>query len=173
MPPKVTVKILQGTPGSGKSTYVRVMTKDDGYNEYFSSDEYFVTGGVYIFDHTKLDAAHSWCVRQFVEEIYLLHQEIREGKLKNDFVIWVDNTNTTITDIAPYYSVAHAYGAEVEIIRFVCEPAVCAARNIHGVPEKTINKMLNRLKQISYPSTWEYKLTIINTNPTDEGDNGE
>lgn len=173
MAPKIIVKVLQGTPGSGKSTYARVMSNNGDYNEYFSSDEYFITNGVYTFDHTKLDLAHSWCLRQFVDEVTLAYSEINTGELDEDLTIWVDNTNTSITDIAPYYAVAHAYGAEVEIIRFVCEPAVCATRNIHGVPEKTINKMLSRLKQISYPSTWQYKLTTIDTNPTDEGDNGK
>jgi predicted kinase len=80
----------------------------------------------------------------------------------NKLNVVVDNTNTTLAEIAPYISLASAYGYEVEVVHFPCTLSVSFQRNTHGVPMTTIEKMNANLKGTlaMWPVYWP-KPTVI------------
>lgn len=148
--PPGQVLILAGVPGSGKSTYVNNLGLSR--ESVVSADNYFVgSDGEYRFDPTKLGAAHGDCLRGFVSAL-----------MKGMATVVVDNTNTTAIEMAPYVALAAAYGYMVEIVRFSCDPAVAAERNVHGVPERAVRAMADRLDrtfQDGLPPFWNVTVT--------------
>ena len=147
--PHRTVTLLVGVPGSGKSTYLRSLPAGP---TVCSADSFF-TGpdGAYHFDPLRLGEAHGACVRRFVEAVTNLHPSVV-----------VDNTNSTLTELAPYVSVAAAYGYRVRIVRFRCDPEVAASRNAHGVPLKSIRKMdraIEKMFRAGFPSEWAVEMS--------------
>jgi len=51
--------LIRGLPGSGKSTLAKAMAETDG--QHYEADQWFVKGGEYKFDASKLPLAHAWC----------------------------------------------------------------------------------------------------------------
>lgn len=140
----MNVVIMQGLPGSGKSTYAQ------NYGGLVvSADDYFVElgGGTYKFDPSRLSEAHGQCFRRFVEAV----------TSKTPHVV-VDNTNTTPMEISPYYLGAQAYGYDVEIVRVECPSYIAAARNTHGVSEATIHAMEKRMNESPLPPWWRLRV---------------
>lgn len=143
------VVICRGIPGSGKSTYLK-----EHYPKacVCSADAFFIQDdGEYRFNSTKLSEAHGKCLRDF---IYFAQKDWE------DLVIAVDNTNTTATEIAPYYAIAQAYDATIHLVNFTCDPKVAAERNVHGVPLEACKRMHNRLTQSQLPSRWKFDRII-------------
>ena len=167
----VKVIILSGVPGSGKSTWVKENHADA---TVCSADRYFMRTGTYQFKVTELADAHGYCMRKFVENLRAatedgetctiivdntIPQQILENCVLNygeTCTIIVDNTNTTSEEIVPYYAVAQAYGCEIELITFEADPALAAARNVHGVPAAGVNAMAKRLESRELPDFWKY-----------------
>ena len=146
-----TVTIMVGVPGAGKSRYAQSIKGAFAV----SADDYFVEagGGVYAFDPAKLGAAHGQCLRRYTA-----------AAMRNERHIVVDNTNTTIVELAPYVSLALAYGYRVEIARVICDPAIAAARNLHGVPEAAIRAMHNRIEAMfacGLPPFWPVTVRAV------------
>lgn len=146
-----TVTILVGVPGSGKSHHTESLTGA----VVVSADHYFVElgGGTYAFDPRKLGEAHGQCLRRYTEAL-------QQGASQ----VVVDNTNTTLLEMAPYVSLALAYGYGVEIVRVTCDPAVAAARNTHGVPEGAIAAMHARIEatfQTGLPPFWPVTVRVV------------
>lgn len=127
------VVLMVGVSGSGKSTFA--------YREYpdavvSSANHYFLDdGGVYRFDPTKLGEAHGACLRSFVSAV-------QSGAP----CVVVDNTNTTLVELAPYVSLARAYGYSVEVVRVRCNVGVATGRNTHGVGAGTVQGMHDRIE---------------------------
>jgi predicted kinase len=144
--------ILRGVPGSGKSTWARQHYPDASV---FSADSYFMRGGEFRFDPSKLGAAHAASLRGFVEWTRSAPPGVRAYE-----VGIADNTNTTIAEVAPYAAVALAYGHDLEIITFLCDPEIAAERNIHGVPYRTIVSMDRRLRASAGEMTprWNHRV---------------
>ncbi len=117
------VTILCGASGSGKTTWA-----DKQYAFLVSADKYFYGQ----FNARELPKAHAQCLREFVNLITTSHGHVI-----------VDNTNTTIVEIAPYYALAEAYGYEVEILIFSGE-----YKNVHGVPERTVVGMRDKVRKL-------------------------
>jgi predicted kinase len=134
--------IMQGLPGSGKSTHAAKLKGA----VVFSADDYFVElgGGVYKFDPSKLGEAHGRCFRKCVEAM--------QNKVGH---IVIDNTNTTPEEVAPYMALANAYGYEARILRVEGAPDVCAKRNTHGVPVQAILAMAARLATFKGMPWWK------------------
>jgi len=150
------VIIMQGIPGSGKSSYVKslrplatVVCSADSFFESWNPE----TGTTYNFDPARLGEAHGACLRKFVNFVSAV-------AVDGDTVV-VDNTNTTTLEIAPYMALANAYGCEVQIVRVQCDPEVAAARNVHGVPLHAVRRMADNIRNFSPPPFWSFKLTEV------------
>ena len=138
------VIVMRGVPGSGKSHFAKSL---EGAVKVFSTDAY---PGLYEgnqIDFSKLALAHAWNLKSFIVSCQDLNKS-SHSKLV------VDNTNTTVAELAPYVAIAQAYGAEVEIVRVECDLEVAAARNTHGVPLATIQRMDANIKAASLPPFW-------------------
>ena len=130
---------MQGVSGAGKSTWIK---KNHPKAVVCSADHYFLDeNGKYNFRAEDLGKAHQECLRKFVSELTRSNRE----DFPRDVV--VDNTNCALWEMAPYVQVAAAYGFTVEVVRLVCDPAVAAARNAHGVPEKSVKGMAARMEK--------------------------
>jgi predicted kinase len=136
------VTILCGISGAGKSTIAEQIGC-----EVCSADKFFMDDdGNYKFNPRFLSDVHTACLREYVELV-------RGGK-HSDVV--VDNTNTTLSEIAPYAALALAYGWELLIRIVKCDVETAFARNVHGVPRETIEKQASRLSRLkdSLPPWW-------------------
>jgi predicted kinase len=150
------VIILRGISGSGKSTFARSIVSNENSAAVFSSDEFFEgDDGVYKFDPTKLQNAHDWCLRSFVQACI---DRIYD-------VLVVDNTNTTAIEIAPYFAIAKAFGCVVEIVTLKCSIDAAHQRNKHNVPWKTVGKQFERLtsEERKFPAWWKSCSNSVNT----------
>lgn len=149
------VIIVSGIPGAGKSSWIRKNT-NPFLTEVFSADNYFIDKfGVYCFDSSKLSSAHSLCLRTYTERLIHL-AEAPSGACSLTMV--VDNTNTSSWEIAPYYSLAVAYGAPVKILLFQADPTKAHRRNIHGVEKDKVEKMAERVSNLKLPSFWNTQI---------------
>ena len=114
---------------------------------YYSADSYFIDSGTkeYNFDPAKLPLAHSSCLR-------LTLNELQHGK----YDIVVDNTNTSVAEIAPYAALALAYDYEVKILSFHATSEQGFTRNKHNVPLAAIEGQQARLATLkgSLPPWW-------------------
>ena len=135
------VVILSGIPGSGKST----LAKELAGAVVCSADDWFCRSGEYQFDVNELGNAHGACLRRFMTAL-------SEG-FEN---IVVDNTNTTAEEVIPYYAIAASYGCDIELVTVTCDPSIAAARNLHGVPERGVFSMAQRLADRKLPDFWQY-----------------
>lgn len=135
--------ILRGIPGSGKTTYANRFAKK--FAGIFgrktircSADNYFMCGGVYVFDKNKLGKAHKECQWNAANAM----------RIGIDLVI-IDNTNTMISELKPYEEMAkeRSYIIKYKVIGGQDEKDVelYANRNVHSVPVESIRKMANRL----------------------------
>lgn len=151
----MNILILSGCSGAGKSSFVHRMSAVDSVT-VVSADNYFLRGGVYRFDPSMLGEAHATCMRGFIEAAKDASERDIDGTLI------VDNTNTTIAEIAPYVAVGTAYGHDVTIVTFPVTdaelPAV-AARNLHGVPPEAVRAMRDRAAATwaALPPWWDQR----------------
>lgn len=134
------VTIMRGIPGSGKSSWVKRFRPD----AFVCSADLFHTDGLgnYHFDATKAKDAHNWCLEQFVKSL---------GREVNDVV--VDNTNTKVFELAPYYRLAEVFGYEVQIVWLVVGADIAILRGIHNVPEATVKAMAVGVEPL--PAWWD------------------
>jgi predicted kinase len=140
------VYIMRGTAGSGKSTWIKnycpSVTKICSTDNFFISEE-----GKYEFDPGKLGENHNKCLKLYLEFLTL-----------NEPYIVVDNTNSKIYEISPYYRLAEIFNYEVEIIWIISDPKICAEKNQHGVPTHTIEQMFSSME--SLPPWWKRTVVI-------------
>lgn len=151
------VKIMSGIPGAGKSTWIK--NQEWSNNCYIVSADHAFTdeNGEYRFDVSKLELAHSSCLKSFIAAC-------QHGFMTAPVVV-VDNTNLRAEEIAPYYAIARAYGYEVELVTILADPSVAWQRNIHGVPLESVKRMnetLNRrMREGELPPFWKMKYLYI------------
>ncbi len=154
----MSVRILRGISGAGKSSWVenhrRLLESSGREILVFSADHFFMKSGVYRFNPSKLSEAHDSCLREYTG--YIQRATLRD----KDASIIVDNTNTTVAEIAPYYQLAQAYGhKDVKILTIQADPKICAGRNVHGLSLDAITKQHGRLlrEQLSFPDRWKHE----------------
>lgn len=134
---KPTVYILRGIPGCGKSTIIN----DVGNKTYrswgsCSADHFWIQkDGSYKFDGKLVPQNHFSCLRIFIHRLTQdpLH------------TVLLDNTNTTIKEFSHYVKIAKAYNYKVVLVTLNVSVETSKARNVHQVPEKTIQGMYDRL----------------------------
>lgn len=124
--------LMRGLPGSGKSHLAKQLAGDEGV--VLSTDDFFMSGGVYKFDPTKLGAHHGANQRRAEESMAM-----------GVSPIVIDNTNVRLWEMRAYAQAAIAHGYEIEFAAPTTEwawnPAECAKRNAHGVPLAAIERM--------------------------------
>lgn len=163
--------ILRGIPGSGKSTFAKkalpkatlIASADDGMMEGEGTER------KYVFAPAKLPAAHGACLRAVIEALQagaaqkVLAETAAAGGVTlpvAEPVIVVDNTSTSIAEVAPYVAAGQAYGAEVVIMTLRIDPAVAGPRNTHGVPQAGVERMAKALDEGSgaMPPWWDHEV---------------
>lgn len=149
------VILLQSIPGGGKSTYAEYLRLAfDGKTIVCSADKHFVQlDGNYLFDPSQLWEAHQKCMREFVLSI------TSNILLYNKLLVIVDNTNTRLEELLPYYRVAEAFNCEPEIHTLICNIEKAIARGLHKVPAATVYRMNENIGYFNehHASRFNYK----------------
>ena len=135
------VVILSGIPGSGKTTYSKILKPSC----VVSVDLFFETPSGYEFDPNKLPQAHQMCFQEAIDWL--------NGYTQG--VLVVDNTNTSAWEISPYVLAGETYGAVVEVHRLHVSVDVALKRNIHEVPERAIKEMAARFGKRDVLPWWK------------------
>lgn len=147
------VIILRGLPGSGKTTFIKAFAKQERAELVIcsSNDSFVGSDGVYRFKPEKLGDAHDECFRKFSETL----QSLQTLETESHTIVAVDNTATTLWEMAPYRMMARRYGLPVEFIEVGDQGDIdkLVERNVHGVPESAIRAMRSRFAEV--PPFWE------------------
>ena len=136
----VTLYIIRGLPGTGKSTLGKMLA-NEGLS--FAADDYFMVDGEYRFDPSKLGEAHNQCARNVKNALkpqgrYSPYDETR---------VAVCNTFSRRWEYEPYVSLAKKVGARYFVIDLFDN---CTSldelfdRNVHGVPRHVFKAMYDR-----------------------------
>lgn len=125
--------LVQGLPGSGKSTFARSLALALGA-QHLETDMYFLRGGNYKFDAKRLGQAHAWCQ-------YQTHLFLEKG-----LPVIVSNTFTRPFETRPFEKIAEKLGVDFQV--FHVDPGLTPEqlhdRCLHNVPLETIKKMAAR-----------------------------
>ena len=120
--------IIRGVPGSGKSTTARKMKEKNPTYVHIEADMFFMRDGEYVFDASKLGAAHAWC------------QARTEAELRAGRTVIVSNTFTTIKELRPYFQIADRVLGTYPVVH-TCNGVF---ENVHGVPPEKVKQMRDR-----------------------------
>jgi len=131
-----TLTLLRGVPGSGKSSFAKMITNNYSICE---ADQFFYDKeGNYNFDPTRLKAAHEWC--KFHVETRMKDNQNNPQYYPN---IVVSNTFTQEWEMGDYFDLAKKYGYKV--FTLIVENRHGGV-NQHGVPEEKIQQMKDRFE---------------------------
>lgn len=154
------VIIMRGLSGSGKSTMVnKIMDAllPLGWDSFrVSADDFFMEGGEYKFDPSKLSQAHAMCMSGFLVCLEAGKRQVTK-KISNGVVVFVDNTNTTVAEYTPYTLVAESQGYKPLLLEVATGIEVCKRENVHGVPDAGIEAQ-NKRFEMSRP--WDNTRTV-------------
>lgn len=138
---KTSMIIMQGTPGSGKTTVAMMLAKKHPSAVVVSADDFFVESGVYSFDPSKLAVAHESC-----------KQKARDALLSKKAVI-VDNCNATKLHVQDYLTLANMYSVTPCIVHMKCSTAEAAvsisSRSVHNVPPHAVRRCYFQIERLA------------------------
>ncbi|SJN33993.1 hypothetical protein FM109_12275 [Vibrio casei] len=123
----VKLTLIRGLPGSGKSTFAKVLAKKTDA-VHFETDMYFVDdSGEYRFAPNHLEKAHQWCQQQ-------TYHALLQGKS-----VIVSNTFVRYWEMKAYKEMANKLNVKLEI-------QVCRGNygSIHDIEPSTIIKMKSK-----------------------------
>jgi tRNA uridine 5-carbamoylmethylation protein Kti12 len=124
------VYIMRGVPGSGKTTAARGIAGAHG--AIHSTDDYFYENGVYRRAEEKLEEFHEKNFEAFCES---LRREVP--------IVICDNVNYRYKNFRLYQHEGMKHGYTVAIVTMPHPyPPLAAERNIHGVPESHIRRLI-------------------------------
>ena len=147
------VWIMRGIPGCGKDTFIKNFLMERYSPVVLCADDFHMRDGKYNWRPENAKAAHDQVLKQFVT--------LTQGHAANCIV--VNNTNIRMFEIAPYYRLAEAFHYEVEIIQFLCHPALGTKRNVHNVPSATIEQMARNIEPL--PTWWNVNYIVSKDEP--------
>lgn len=127
-----TLLLIQGVPGSGKTTLARRLGKMEDV-EVHEADDFFSSEGGYKFNPKLLHRAHEKCFEDTRESIY------------QDAAAIVSNTFTRDWEIEPYARLAYESGLKFMLVRMET-----MFENIHNVPEEKVEQMRARMEKSTY-----------------------
>lgn len=138
--------LMRGVPGSGKTYLAKkivaatIGTSLVDYKTHIcSTDDYFMSRGVYIYERQRLSEAHDWNQRRVRSA---LHQGLSP--------VIVDNTNVETWEMEPYLRDGVSNGYLIEVMEpntpWAKKYNQLITRNSHNVPPNTIRKMLNNFQ---------------------------
>ena len=129
----MTIALLIGLPGSGKSTWVAqqgaTALSSDAIRELLADDA----------------TDQSIHARVFATLRYLLRQRLAIGRP----ITYIDATHLTPAERKPYAALAKWYGCDLEAVFFDVSAEICIARNrgrSRIVPEEVIRTMAAKLR---------------------------
>ena len=130
--------IVRGIPGSGKSTFAKMLVGEDFL--VCEADKYFIDKetGEYNFDFTKIKEAHKFC--QDTVETYMKDSLVNDQFYRE---IAVSNTFTQEWEMEPYLELAKTYGYKTFSI--IVENRHGGV-NQHSVPDEVLTKMRERFE---------------------------
>lgn len=142
--------VMQGIPGSGKSTMASKIFQDfleAGGGKVdamiFSTDDYWYDENkVYRYDPAAAVQAHRWNQRRVVQA---MQDDV-------DLII-IDNTNIQKWQAAIYFTLADIYGYEKSVVSVQVPVEIAIARNAERphdrrVPEDVLRKMHSELEPL-------------------------
>jgi tRNA uridine 5-carbamoylmethylation protein Kti12 len=160
----MTVRIMRGVPGSGKSYHAEEMLKrhletSGRKGVILSADQWFIDGeGEYKFNPAEIGNAHRHCFDRFSTRL-----GSNRGRDTLDTLIIIDNTNTRLWECSPYVLAAETYGHDVELWSYRPETRDDLmriwARNSHGVSWEVVAAMDERFEQ-ALPHWEEYTIPV-------------
>lgn len=125
------VYIMRGVPGSGKSTFARILANEAGV--IHSTDDYFYKNGEYVFDPSLLSEYHDQNFAAFCKSLQ-----------KGISIVICDNTNTRCWHFERYTEVAARAGYLVALVVMPHpDPEIAAIRTVHSVPSHVISQMIS------------------------------
>lgn len=118
------IVLIRGLPGSGKSTLARKM---EGHL-HFEADMFLEVDGMYIYDASKVRAAHEWCEAS-------AKKALEEGKS-----VVISNTFVKLWELQRYIEL----GFPFKVIELKGKWS-----NVHGVPQDKIKIMARGWEELS------------------------
>ena len=114
---------------------------------FVSADYFHMVAGEYRFDPKNVPASHRACLEDYLDQLQ-----------RGDAEIVVDNTNTTLVELAPYVRLAEVYRREYKIMYLLCDVETAIKRNVHEVPANTILTMQRNLLTEIVPLYWNQEV---------------
>ena len=124
---KNEIVLIRGLPGSGKTTVAKNM---NAY-EHFEADMFLLIDGEYVYDASKIKAAHDWCVAQAKES------------LEKGLNVVVSNTFVKLWEMDRYIKLGYPHRVIEMNNRW---------KNVHGVPEDKIEEMAGCWEELGVKS---------------------
>ena len=139
----VTLYIIRGLPGTGKSTLGKTLA---GIYS-FAADDYFMEGDEYKFDPSKLKQAHEQCQSRVRQALELGRVGGLLQTLNGESRVAVCNTFSKEWEWRPYAEMAKELGVRYYVINLFDNDTSLDElfeRNVHNVPRHVFKTMYDR-----------------------------